>query len=320
MRIDTHRHLGGSIPPTWVWNTIQLRDWYYLAETYDDVKKAMVYGHDEQCGFYRFLDKFKILDEIIWDEELIDSSIESIAKEIRRDDLDFTWLDFSINKYMHNLKWSKKEAVKFIHDSFERHIPGKVGLILSLKYESMRAGQKQYSRLIDDPEIVEILFGIDLVGDEAYFDAEFYKPIFAEWNSAGKMTRAHVAESQPAINAYKAITIMRVTNIAHGIRICNEPDIIHAAIDNNVTFDLGITSNFLTGVVNKDEHPIAEMLNSGLRITLGTDDPVQCNTTLEGEFLLAVRNGVTKGQCSILKTTAEENTKKYTKLKIEQHN
>jgi adenosine deaminase len=313
MRIDTHRHLGGSIPPAWVWETIQRRGWYYLAETYDDVKKTMVYGHDEPRNFYRFLDKFKILDEIIWDEELIDSSIESIAKEINRDSLDFVWLDFSINKYMHQMKWSKKDAVKFIYHSFQQHIPGKVGLILSLKYESMRAGQKQYSKLIEDPEIAEILFGIDLVGDEAYFDAEFYRPIFAEWNNAGKMTRAHVAESQTAMNAYEAITVMKVTNIAHGIKICEEPDIISAAIDNDITFDLGITSNFFTGVVGRDEHPVTKMLNNGLRLTLGTDDPIQCNTTLDDEFLSASRYGVAEYQHSILKKMAEENTRKYLK-------
>lgn len=310
MRIDTHRHLGGSIPPTWVWDTIQRRGWYYLAETHDDVIKAMVYDHNEPRNFYRFLDKFKILDKIIWDEELINSSIESIAKEIDRDDLDFVWLDFSINKYMHQMNWSKKEAVKFIYDSFEQYIPNKVGLILSLKYESMRDGQKQYSKLIEDPEIAEMLFGIDLVGDEAYFDAEFYRPIFTEWNNACKMVRAHVAESQPAMNAYEAITIMKVTNIAHGIKVCDKPDIISAAIDNDITFDLGMTSNFLTGVVI-DEHPVAKMMNHGLRVTLGTDDPIQCNTTLDGEFLLASRYGVAECQHSILKKTAEENTRKY---------
>lgn len=314
MKIDTHRHLGGSIPPEWVWDTIRQRGWYYLAESNEDVRKAMVYQDDEPRDFHRFLDKFRILDEIIWDEELIDSSIESIATEINRDGLDFVWLDFSINKYMDKMKWSKKEAIKFIYDSFEKHAPGRIGLILSLKYESMQASQRQYAKLIDDPEMVEILFGIDLVGDEAYFDARFYEPIFAEWNSAGKMTRAHVAESQTAENCYEAITTLKVTNIAHGIKSCDHRHIVDAALNSNVTFDLGITSNYLTGVCS-GEHPILKMLYHGLRITIGTDDPVQCGSTLEKEFDFITKLGVTENLRCIMKRVAEENTRKHGRLK-----
>ena len=136
----------------------------------------MTFKDGEPYNFYRFLDKFKILDEIHWDEELINSSIAAVCQQLEEEGLDFCWLDFSINKYMGAMNWHKKEAIKFIHDSFHRHRPNKVGLILSLKYESMRASQKQYAKLIDDPDIVDLLFGLDLVGDEAYFDYQFYRP------------------------------------------------------------------------------------------------------------------------------------------------
>lgn len=309
MRIDTHRHLGGSIPVEWVWDTIQKRQWYYLAESRDDVKRAMTFCDSEPRSFHRFLDKFRILDKMEWDEELISSSIKAVCSEIEKDKLDYVWLDLSINKYMDTMNWCKKEAIKFISGEFKAHAPGKIGLILSLKYESMAASQRQYAKLIDDPEIVDILFGIDLVGDEAYFDSSFYRPIFQEWNKAGKMTRAHVAESQSALNGVRAITVLNVTNIAHGIMMCDYDYMLAMARDSGVTFDLGITSNYLTGVWSDSHyHPVVKMLEHGVRVTLGTDDPIQCDSTLDTEFALVTRLGATEDQKRIMKNVAKENT------------
>lgn len=322
MRIDTHRHLGGSIPTWWVWQTIQDRDWSFIAENNEDVETAMTFVDGEPYGFHRFLDKFRILDKIQWDEELIDSSIVAICLELERERLDYCWMDFSINKYMGSMNWHKKEAIQFIRASFEQHRPRKVGLVLSLKYESMRASQRQYARLIEDPDIADCLFGLDLVGDEAYFDYEFYQPIFDDWNKAKKMTRAHVAESQDAINGFYSIKYLHATNIAHGLKLmelrhypsgtARNQHVIDVAKDREVTFDLGISSNYLTNVwTDREQHPLNVMLKNELRVTLGTDDPVQCGSTLDGEFELAKAFGATEEQCQQMRLVAEENTKKY---------
>ena len=322
MRIDTHRHLGGCIPTWWVWQTIQNRDWSFIAENNEDVKAAMTFVDGEPYGFHRFLGKFRILDKIKWDEDLIDNSIAAVCLELERERLDYCWMDFSINKYMGSMNWHKKEAIQFIHASFEQHRPRKVGLVLSLKYESMRASQRQYARLIEDPDIADCLFGLDLVGDEAYFDYGFYRPIFDDWNKAKKMTRAHVSESQDAINGHYSIEYLHATNIAHGLKMmelrhhpadaARYQSFIDHAKDHKVTFDLGISSNYLTNVwTDKEWHPLNVMLKNELRITLGTDDPVQCSSTLDGEFELAKTFGATEEQCRQMRSIAEENTKKY---------
>ena len=322
MRIDTHRHLGGCIPTWWVWQTIQDRDWSFIAETRKDVEAAMTFSNIEPYGFHRFLDKFRILDKIQWDEELIDSSIAAVCSELKAEQLDYCWMDFSINKYMGSMGWHKKEAILFIYESFQRHFPNKVGLVLSLKYESMRASQRQYAKLIEDPDIADCLLGIDLVGDEEYFDPEFYQPIFNDWNQAKKMTRAHVAESQNAVNGLNSILRLGVTNIAHGLKmmelrhhpggVARYQSMIEHAKDHEVTFDLGISSNYLTNVwTDRERHPINVMLKNELRVTLGTDDPVQCGSTLDGEFERAKMFDITEEQCNQMRLVAEENTKRY---------
>lgn len=274
---------------------------------------AMSFMPGEPKGFHRFLNKFTILDKIPWDQELIDLSIQAVCNELRREKIDYCWMDFSINKYMDYLNLSKHDVILHIYDVFETWLPGRVGLVLSLKYESSRVSQKKYAELIYDQDVKRCLVGIDLVGDEEYFDAEFYAPLLRPWRNAGKMVRAHVAESQKAENALDAITKLRVTNIAHGLKLIDHQYMIDEALFHGVCFDLGITSNYTTGVWNDQHyHPVQHMLEVGLPVTIGTDDPIQCSTTLAEEFVMVEHwFGVTSEQCEKMKATAVTNAMIY---------
>src|SRR6516165_9067165 len=177
LRIDTHRHMGGSISAEFVWSAIQRTGASYLAESLDEVRAAMTFAPAEPRGFHRFLDKFRILDEVQWTEELLDDSIKQVCADLLADRIDYCWMRFSINKYLHYLKWHRHEVVRFIYESYQRHAPGRVGLVLSLKYESQRANQRQLAKLIEHPWVQDMTISIDLVGDEGYFDPDFYGPL-----------------------------------------------------------------------------------------------------------------------------------------------
>ena len=150
-RIDTHRHLGGCIPPRWVWEQIQANDWTYMGRSLDEVTDSMTFTAEEEPDFQRFLSKFTILDNIEWNADLIDSSIKAVCEDFEADQLDYVWLDFSINKYLSFIDWHKKDLVKFIYDSFQRHYPDKVGLILSARATAFFGLLKNYKALISNP-------------------------------------------------------------------------------------------------------------------------------------------------------------------------
>jgi len=263
---------------------------WHLAESKEDVVRAMTFPPHEPAGFHRFLDKFKILDDIIWTEDLIDRSIKAVCDDLKSEGIDYTWIRFSINKYMTHLDWHKKDAILFVVDAFDKYAPGIIGPVLSLKYESQRASQRRLASIIDDPDIANALDGLDLVGDEGHFDAEFYAPIFDQWKKAGKRLFAHVGESQPKENIV-AVIKAGVFDICHGIKIVEsgaiDADLVKMSLDNDVCYHLAISSNILTGVLESiDAHPVIDMLKAGLNLTIGTDDPVPCSTTLMREYEL----------------------------------
>lgn len=273
----------------------------------------MTFAPHEPKEFYSFLDKFKILDEIPWDEELIDLSIQAVCEQLVVEEIDYCWMDFSINKYVNCLHISKHDIIQYVYELFQRYRPNQVGLVLSLKYESPREQQIEYAKLIEDKNVSQCLIGIDLVGDETKFDTEFYASLLPRWRDHGKMVRTHVAESQHAQNALDSIDRLCATNIAHGLKLVDHPHMIDRALAKGITFDMGITSNYLTGVwTDEDKHPIINMLNAGLKVTYGTDDPIQCSTNMRTEYsILRYWFGISQELINKMVSVAIENSCLY---------
>lgn len=295
--VDCHRHLGGSISPEFVWSLVSNRGMKWLGESLSDIEREMRCMPDEPKEFYHFLKKFEILNQITWDEELIDLSIQHACQDLIHEGVDYCWMHFTINKYMQNLKWHRTEAIKFVCDAFERHAPGRIGGVLCLKYESTRASQRQIAALLDNSDVVGCASGIDLVGDEGCYDASFYGPALKPWVDANKAVFAHVGESRSAKNIGTAIEYVGVREVCHGIRLFDQPGLVDMARDNDVCFHMALTSNELTGVTKPDHHPIIAFLAADLPVTIGTDDPTQCNTTMANEYDVLRRHLVDAGMC-----------------------
>ena len=300
VHVDCHRHLGGCISPASIWEIIEETVDYDIAETLEELVQQMTFAPHEPHGFHHFLDKFRVLDLIKWTPERLRRCIRQVCRDL---DVDHALIRFSINKYS-EMGLSPSEAIQFIAECFHEAAPRRVGLMLSLKYESPRASQRHYARLLDDGRVRSVLAGLDLVGDEAYWDQEFYTPIVAHWLAAGKIVTAHVGESQSAENIREALD-MGIRDICHGIHILDFPELIPVAREVGAYFHTTVTSNYLTGVIAPDaRHPSLAMLEAGLNVTIGTDDPVQCSTTLQREFDILTRQGATVDQLDALRSFA----------------
>lgn len=313
MWVDSHCHFGGSIPVSCIWEIIDSFELYHLASSYDEVLKRMTFTQSEPFGFHKFLNKFTILDDIPWSEQLISYSIRSICNQLKHNNVSYTWLDFSTNKYERFLRMSRLDIIKLIYGLFEEYASGKVGLVLSVKYEDQDEAHKEYAKLCDNNQVLDYLVGIDLVGDESKFNKKTHVPIIESWSKSGKMVRAHVGEYGPKSNIKDAI-VAGVTNIAHGLN-CDK-QIADLAISKDIYFDLGITSNFLTGIYDEHSHPIKNMAQFGLKLTFGTDDPIVCSTSMPKEMETVLRLGLTQSEVAIMQHNALLQAQRFSKSKI----
>jgi len=257
------------------------------------IYKSMVCDRNG-IGFTEFLKKFAILERAPWPSWAIELAIEQVCYDLAQEGIDYSEISLSIDKYL-QYDSDPVSVINMIDQAFKHYATAyevKIGLLLSLKYDSDRSRQNNTASLIDRPEMKKIFCGIDLVGDERSFDAEFYKSIFDKWRFNGKTLRAHVGEMPGSSdNVRKAIEVLGVNRIAHGIQASD--DTLKLAVDRGVCFDLALHSNLVTGAWGDiTTHPLKKMLGMKCVVTLNTDDPIQFNCSLDDEFSLAITHSL----------------------------
>lgn len=249
----------------------------------------MTYNENDLYTYESFFNKFKILDSIEWNMDLIDITIQDAIWNLKKEKIDKAEIKFSINKYLKYINISPNELILWFLNRFDYHASKwniNVDLVLSLKHQMDKQTQIDIANCINNDLIAEYISGIDVVGNENFFCADFYKPIFERWDTAGKACMVHVGEIDRPDNVSEAIKKLPIDRICHGIAAANDKEIAKISRDKQIVFDLCLTSNMFTGVAKKDDHPILKMLENGFLITIGTDDPIIFNTTLDKEYNL----------------------------------
>ena len=291
IKVDLHRHLGGSINANSVYEILCEQG---KKASLDHIKRQMTFSDTDKYGFHEFLGKFKILDDVHWTEKAIRISLLQVYWDILKENISYAELKYSVDKYLKYMKVSPKEVVNIIYDSLNAECQRwgtVVAPVLSLKYESDREDQRKIAKIIEDPDVISKVVGIDLVGDEEYFDDQFYAPILKEWKKAGKGLEAHVGETRSADNVRRAIEVLEVDRIAHGILASPHLDILEMARERGICFDIAITSNMCTGVImDFSEHPVRQIIDAGCDVTIGTDDPFVLQTTLDDEYSILLNH------------------------------
>jgi len=95
----------------------------------------------------------------------------------------------------------------------------------------------------------------------------------------------HAGEWGPALHVEEAIEQIGAERVGHGVRVLEDKNIVALARERGTAFEVCVTSNYQSGVVQSlDTHPLMSMLESGLNVTINTDDPSISRITLSHEY------------------------------------
>jgi adenosine deaminase len=71
--------------------------------------------------------------------------------------------------------------------------------------------------------------------------------------------------------------------------VLQDPEIVDEALRRGAVFEVCLTSNWQSGVVDQiEQHPLPRMLDAGLQVALCTDDPGLSGIRLSDEYALAI--------------------------------
>ncbi|KAL3212895.1 hypothetical protein MRX96_051812 [Rhipicephalus microplus] len=136
--------------------------------------------------------------------------------------------------------------------------------------------------------------------DAREYGEEFTDPriidTFQRAVSYGVHRTVHAAEAGPPATVLRAVRELHAERIGHGYRAVAEGgDAYRQALAAGVHFECCPTSSYLTGSVDRNaaEHPIVRLKRDGASFSLNTDNPAITHTTLDDEYRLALKLGLT---------------------------
>lgn len=129
--------------------------------------------------------------------------------------------------------------------------------------------------------------GVDLLEHEAANYAGVFKSSYRLARDAGLGLRVHAGEGAGADSIWDAIRSLDVSRIAHGARAVEDPELISYLVEKGITLDICPTSNYRLRVVESlDKHPIRQLFDAGVKVTVSSDDPLFFRSNVSGELAL----------------------------------
>jgi adenosine deaminase len=133
--------------------------------------------------------------------------------------------------------------------------------------------------------------GVGLGGSEQYCPASTYVDVYREARRRGFRLTAHAGEALGPESVRAVIDELEVERIGHGVRAVEDPALLDLLKERRIPLEVCVTSNVRTGVYpSAAAHPIRDLYERGLVVTVNADDPTMFHTTLSDEYLILMRD------------------------------
>lgn len=141
-------------------------------------------------------------------------------------------------------------------------------------------------------------------GDELSFPAEEFRPAFDYAAEHGLRCTCHAGEVGGPNGIRDAIALLHAERIGHGIAAMHDAALQQHLKERQIALEICPWSNIRTGALAKQlsreativDHPLKSLYDSGVPVTISTDDPAMFHTDLPSEYAAALGLGLSPVQ------------------------
>jgi adenosine deaminase len=302
-KVELHLHIEGAIPIPALWE---------LFQKYGSDVSSM----DELRERFRYRDFPHFLSTWMWKQGFLHEYDDltfiaaAVAKDLADQNVRYVEAFHSPGDFamIHGLEVARTtEAVRRGLDQEKHRIEIRLIADLSRDFGPER-GIAWLREIAGSPDLN--IVGIGLGGSEHEFPPEPYREAYREARKLGLRTTAHAGEAAGPESIWGALRALEVDRIGHGTRAVEDPALVEHLLERKVPIEMCPISNLRTGVVrDASSHPIRELFDRGLLVSVNTDDPKMFETSLEEEYLsLAQHQGFRLEEVRRLVENAIEST------------
>jgi adenosine deaminase len=128
--------------------------------------------------------------------------------------------------------------------------------------------------------------GFSMAGDEENFPAGDYAEVFRIASEAGLGCTVHAGE-WAGPESVRAGLELPVSRMGHGVRSIEDPKLVEELAERGIVLECCPTSNVVLDLFpSYEDHPLPRLVEAGVKVTLGSDDPPYFGASIGGEYAI----------------------------------
>nr|AUV64135.1 adenosine deaminse [Streptomyces citricolor]BAV57072.1 adenosine deaminase [Streptomyces citricolor] len=241
--------------------------------------------------FAHFVEVYLSVVDLIRDAEDVRTLTYGVAEDMARQQIRYAELTItpysSVSRGIPDVAFM--EAIEDARKSAERDF----GVVLRWCFDvpgmAGHAAAEETTRLAVDLA-PEGLVSFGLGGPEIGVPRSQFKPYFDRARAAGLRSVPHAGETTGPESVWEAIRELGAERIGHGTQAVRDRALLDHLGEHRIPLEVCPTSNIATRAVERiEDHPIRQMVDAGLLVTVNSDDPPMFGTDLNTEYAVAAR-------------------------------
>ena len=283
--VELHLHLDGSLRPETVWELAKEQGVELPAKSAEEVKYKMEVPEDCKT-LEEYLERFDLPLLVLQRADAIERVTFELVEDLANEGVDYAEIRFAPQLSV-NGGLTQDEVVEAAIRGAERGMKMypqiRVGLILCCMRGADNEELNMQTVETAKKYLGDVVCAVDIAGAEGLFPTENFAPVFAKVREYGIPMTIHAGEAAGP-DSMKTALSFGTKRIGHGVAAINDPELIKRLIDENVTLEVCVTSNYHTKVVPAIRmHPIHKLLEAGVHVTVNSDNRTCSRTTLQKE-------------------------------------
>jgi adenosine deaminase len=285
---DLHVHLDGSLRPG---TLLELAREQGIALPFSTPEEIATYMRGRAApDLTRYLQVFDIMLSVLQTPAALSRAAFELAEDAARENVWYMEVRFSpILHDRQGLSWA--EAVQAVLDGLraaEERFVIRTGAILCGIRSISPENSLRLAKLTVSFKGQGVV-GFDLAGAEKGNPAKDHREAFFEIRNNNVSSTIHAGEDFGPPSIHQALHYCGAHRIGHGTRLCEDGALMAYVNDHRIPLEMCLTSNVQTGATTLLAHPFRLYFDSGLRVTLNTDNRLVSDTTMTDELDLACR-------------------------------
>ena len=287
-KIEIHCHLEGAVRTGTI---LDIAQEYGLSLPSYEIRELdkHVKVLDQMRDLHAVLEAFAIFQNSITSPKVVERIAWELFEDSARQNIKLFEVRFSPDWAFrrHHLDWDEAlEGIVRSRERAEREFDMAIGL---LAITSRSLGPDSCVRTVDWAiRHREHILAIDLADSERDFPLAEFVPQIRKAKEAGLHVTIHTGEDTPASFVRETIELADPDRIGHGIHIIEDPSVVELVKARGIALEVNPWSNYLTSSVPAIEaHPLKQLFDLGVKVTINSDDPEVLETNLNNEYRIA---------------------------------